>query len=117
MAQRDSREPLRDILRSCELVAGWVQGRTFEAFVADRMFQAAVEREIEIVSEASRRVAEELKLRRPDLPWRDIATVGNVLRHKYGEIIDPEIWQIATLDLPALAVAAEQLLRGLDEPT
>jgi len=39
-----------------------------------------------------------------------------VLRHKYGEIIDLEIWQIATLDLPALAVAAEQLLRGLDKP-
>jgi uncharacterized protein with HEPN domain len=38
-----------------------------------------------------------------------------VLRHKYGEIIDSEIWQIATLDLPALAFAAEQLLRSLDE--
>ncbi|MBX3502427.1 MAG: DUF86 domain-containing protein [Alphaproteobacteria bacterium] len=80
------------------------------------MLQAAVEREIEIVSEASRRVADELKVRRPDLPWRDIAMVGNVLRHKYGEVIDPEIWQIAMLDLPALAVAAEQLLRSLGEP-
>ncbi len=116
MPKWDSREPLRDILRSCELVATWVARRSFEEFVADRMFQAAVEREIEIVSEASRRIADDLKLRRPDLPWRDIATVGNVLRHKYGEIIDPEIWQIATLDLPALAVAAEQLLRSLDEP-
>jgi uncharacterized protein with HEPN domain len=116
MPSRDSREPLRDILRSCELVAAWVAGRSFEEFIADRMFQAAVEREIEIVSEASRRIADDLKLRRPDLPWRDIATVGNVLRHKYGEIIDPEIWQIATLDLPALAVAAEQLLRSLDDP-
>jgi uncharacterized protein with HEPN domain len=50
MPKRDSREPLRDILRSCELVAAWVTGRTFEEFVTDRMFQAAVEREIEIVS-------------------------------------------------------------------
>jgi len=115
MPLRDSRGPLRDILRSCELVATWIAGRSFEEFVADRMFQAAVEREIEIVSEASRRIADDLKTRRPDLPWRDIATVGNILRHKYGEIIDPEIWQIATLDLPALAVAAEQLLRSLDE--
>lgn len=116
MPQRDSREPLRDILRSCELVATWVAGRSFEEFITDRMLQAAVEREIEIVSEASRRISDDLKTRRLDLPWRDIATVGNVLRHKYGEIIDAEIWQIATLDLPALAVAAEQLLRSLDEP-
>lgn len=116
MVDRDSRGPLRDILRSCELVAAWITGRSYEEFIADRMFQAAVEREIEIVSEASRRIADDLKLSRPDLPWRDIAIVGNVLRHKYGEIIDPEIWQIATLDLPALAVAAEQLLRSLDEP-
>jgi uncharacterized protein with HEPN domain len=115
MPHRDSREPLRDILRSCELVATWIAGRSFEEFVADRMVQAAVEREIEIVSEASRRIADDLKLRRLDLPWRDIATVGNVLRHKYGEIIDSEIWQIAAFDLPALAVAAEQLPRSLDE--
>jgi len=65
MPLRDSRAPLRDILRSCELVATWVAGRSFEEFVADRMVRAAVEREIEIVSEASRRIANDLKLSRP----------------------------------------------------
>lgn len=84
MPHRDSRGPLRDILRSCELVATWIAGRSLGEFATERMFRAAVEREIEIVSEASRRIADDLKTRRPDLPWRDIATVGNVLRHRYG---------------------------------
>jgi hypothetical protein len=54
-------------------------GTALNAFEADWL----VERGIEIISEAGRRLPGELKRRHPEIPWRKIAGVGNVLRDEY----------------------------------
>lgn len=52
-----------------------------EALILDRTRYYAAERLVEIISEASRRIPQEWKNEFPNVPWRDIAAVGNVLRH------------------------------------
>jgi uncharacterized protein with HEPN domain len=63
-----------------------------------------VQRGIEIVSEASRYLSEALKLRHPEIPWRKVAGVGNVLRHDYGDIAAAVLWGIVAEQLPALEI-------------
>jgi uncharacterized protein with HEPN domain len=65
--------------------------RDFEAFVgaeigADRMRRYAVERCVEIISEATRRLPAEWKAEHPSIPWSDIAGIGSVLRHDYDDV-------------------------------
>ncbi|HET6466865.1 MAG TPA: HepT-like ribonuclease domain-containing protein [Geminicoccaceae bacterium] len=59
-------------------------GKDHAAYEADPMLRRAVERCIEIISEASRHIPAELKAAHPGIPWRAVAGIGNVLRHEYG---------------------------------
>lgn len=76
--------------------------------------QWLVERGVEIVSEASRRLADELKARHPEIPWQKVAGIGNLLRHDYESIAAPVMWKLAQADLPALEkVCREELATEL----
>jgi uncharacterized protein with HEPN domain len=117
MPDKDDRSPLIDILNAISAVRTWIESRTYDDYLKDHMLRAAIERQVEIVSEASRRIPDRLKAMRADIPWRDVASVGNILRHRYATISDPAIWSIVVLDLPALEVAINAMLRSLDPKT
>ena len=87
-----------------------MSGVTQEAFLSDTLLKAAVERWMEIISEASRHIPAERKAKFPDLNWRDIAGFGNVLRHDY-EAVQPDIlWDSARDDLPKLRDVIETMI-------
>lgn len=67
-------------------------------------------RNLEIVAEASRHIPAELKDKTPQMPWREIADFGNILRHGYEGVNDPILWSTIERDLPALAAAVRSLL-------
>ena len=71
-------------------------------------------RGVEIISEASRHLTNELKARHPEIPWQKVAGIGNVLRHNYESIAAPVIWKLVKADLPFLAkVCREELAAEL----
>ncbi len=102
MPQRSESPRLADIIQAIERIRHVVGDMSFESFEADWEKQWVVQRGIEIVSEASRHLTEELKLRHPNIPWRKVAGVGNVLRHDYGDIAAPVIWGIVQNELAPL---------------
>lgn len=73
-----------------------------------------VQRAIEIVSEASRAILDDLKATHSEIPWQQVRDIGNVLRHDYGGLCDPIIWRVATDELPRLKAAAAAILAKLD---
>lgn len=83
-------------------VSKMIEAMDFPAYESDFRTRKAVERCIEIISEASRHVPEAEKDRFSDVPWRSIAGVGNVLRHEYQRVADEVIWRTATRSLPEL---------------
>ena len=79
----------------------------------DRAGQMIVERAIEIVSEASRHIPLEIQERHPNLPWRQIRNIGNILRHEYQRVDQTLIWKTAVYRLPELAAVCRSELEML----
>jgi uncharacterized protein with HEPN domain len=103
---------LTDILEAIEHIRGEMAGVTIDAFEADWRKRWLVERGVEIISEASRHLTEELKGRHPEIPWAKIAGIGNVLRHDYESISAPVMWKLVQDDLsPLETVCREELAR------
>jgi uncharacterized protein with HEPN domain len=96
MRQSDPRPWLHDILEAIVGARGAVRGMTLDAYVASWTTRRAVERAIEIISEATRHLPERLKASEPNVPWREIASIGNVLRHAYHRV-DDEVIYVARL--------------------
>jgi uncharacterized protein with HEPN domain len=67
---------------------------SYAEYVRTWTMRRAVERGIEIVSEASRHIPDELKQRYPHIYWREISAIGNLLRHEYGRVEDRIIWRV-----------------------
>src|SRR5246127_4192860 len=106
MAARSLVPRLTDIIEAIERIHGVLENITLEAFESDWQRQWLVERGIEIISEASRHLTDEMKARHPEIPWQKVAGIGNVLRHKYENIAAPIIWKLAQADLPLLEKSA-----------
>jgi uncharacterized protein with HEPN domain len=93
---------LTDIITAIELIRSEMAGVTLQAFESDMRKRWLVERGIEIVSEASRHLGDELKARNPEIPWPKVAGIGNVLRHDYERIAYDVLWRLVRDDLPPL---------------
>lgn len=87
-----------------------ISGISLESFSADWTRRHAVQRGIEIVSEASRRLPPDALSRHPEVPWPKIKAVGNILRHEYHVIADEVIWNISVKSLPDLKTVLIQML-------
>jgi uncharacterized protein with HEPN domain len=77
---------LWDMLDAASSVVRFVGNKTFEDYLQDQLLQAAVERKIEMVGEAARRVSDEFKESHAEIPWRRIVGQRKVLVHEYGEV-------------------------------
>lgn len=108
-----SETALRDILHHIRLVAEFVAGVEQTVFLHDLRTLYAVTRCLEIISEASRRLPDELKARHPTIAWNQMAGAGNVYRHEYEDVVAQIVWETVQLDLPALQTVVEQELARL----
>lgn len=91
-------------------------GMTVDVFEQDRRTIYAVIRCLEIISEASRRVDAETKVRHPHIPWQRIASAGNVYRHDYENVSPVQIWRTVQDRLPELLTMCAVELQPSDEP-
>lgn len=107
---RDDRAYLWDMLTAAKAVVGFVQGRTLDEYVADLMLRSAVERQVEIIGEAARRVSKDLQDAHPEILWRPIQAQRHVLAHGYGEIKHDRLWRVAVEHVPALIAQLEPLV-------
>jgi len=95
-----------DILKNAKLAQEFVDRMDLEAFIADRRTFYAVTRCLEIISEASRRLGDAERSRRPELPWKQIMGAGNIYRHRYDEIEEAFVWRTVHERLPQIIEVA-----------
>jgi uncharacterized protein with HEPN domain len=105
---------LWDMLDAARTAVEFTAGIGFEQFLEDRKTRNAVERNLEIIGEAARCVSEETCAALPDIPWRSVIGLRNVLAHEYGEIRYEILWTIVRNKLPPLIERLKAI--GVDTP-
>ena len=93
---------LMDMLDSARLAIGYVDGTDKMSFVADVRTQDAVVRRLEIIGEASRRLSEQGRASLPELPWRAMLSMRNLMIHEYDGVDYALVWETVKNDLPPL---------------
>ncbi len=114
--QPDTKDMARlwDMLDAARAAVEFTKGLGFEDFLKDRKTRNAVERNLEIIGEAARHVSLETRESYPDIPWRSIVALRNIITHEYGEVLYDNLWRICKNRLPLLIekIAAT----GVDHP-
>lgn len=77
---------------------------------ADRRTQAAVLYEIVVVGEAANRLSDDFRARHPEIPWKEIVGMRNILAHQYDKVDADEVWEVVHQDIPELMAMIAPLL-------
>lgn len=111
MPFRDKTRHLRDILEAIDLIELFLDGLTFESYQTDLKTKSAVERQMQIMTEAAIRLGRDAEQIAPGPDWEGFRGMGNLLRHAYHRIDDQIIWNTVKDELPLMREAAVKALR------
>jgi uncharacterized protein with HEPN domain len=103
------RHYLLDILLAAESALSYVRGLNFESFVETEIVQHAVLHCLTILGEAAGRITDASAAEVPDLPWRKMKNLRNVIVHEYEGVNMPIIWDVVTMELPRVVAALDGL--------
>ena len=101
---------LRDVLDSARAIAQYLHGISREEFSANPEKQDAVIRRFEIIGEAARHLSPEARQALPEIPWRLVTGMRNILIHDYDDVDVETLWETAHHDLPALVLRLDAYL-------
>ncbi len=93
---------LNDILESIEKIENYLEGLRVTDFENNSSIQDAVMRRLEIIGEAVKHLPEEIKNKYPNIPWKDIAGMRDILIHEYAGVQVERVWRTAKDDLSTL---------------
>jgi uncharacterized protein with HEPN domain len=119
--QRQKKHPryLRDIISYGESIIGKLEGVAFDSFARDADLRDLVIYRLQCVSEATKNVLSfdpTIGERHPEIPWRNVRDIGNLLRHEYENVDVEVIWETVTSgELRALVNVAQSELAKLDD--
>ena len=109
---RDWRFRVRDILASLRAIQSYTHDMTFETFAADARTTDAVVRNLMTMGESIRWIPEPILDDHPEIPWRLMRGVRNVVVHEYFGVDPGILWATVRDDLPPLIKPLEAVLRS-----
>lgn len=105
MPFRDAGQHLADILESIENIDRFLGDMHFDVYRGDLKTKSAVERQLQIITEAAVRLGEDGDRLCPGVDWKGFRGMGNVLRHGYHRIDDKVVWDTVKHELPPVKAA------------
>ena len=104
---------LWDMLQAARRLQEFTAGVSFEAYLESILLQSAVERQLEILGEAARRMSEGFRQEHPEIPWTSIIGQRNVIAHQYDDVNLEQLWFVVTSGIPILIAQLEPLIPPL----
>ena len=99
-----------DMLSHARKAVHIAHGQTQHDLLVNDPLRYALERLIEIIGEAARKVSRGTQEQHPDIPWQKIVQQRHVMAHDYGDIRLDALWRVATIHIPALIPQLEAIL-------
>ena len=107
---REYRSYLRDIKISIEKIEKYTVDLSFEQFIEDELIQDGVVRNLEIIGEAVKNIPEDIKDSEPEIDWKKIAGLRDILIHAYFGIDVDIVWDIVKNKVPKLKKKVLELI-------
>jgi uncharacterized protein with HEPN domain len=112
---RNAQTRFEDILQSIDHIDEFLAGVDFEGYREDRKSRSAVERELQIITEAAIRLGDEAETLCPGPDWKGFRGMGNIPRHVYHRVDDEIVWNTVKEDLPPMRTAVSNALRSMSD--
>ncbi len=109
MSERDYSLYISDILQSIKNIHEYIAGMDESKFKSDKKTIDAVIRNFEIIGEAANKLPDDIRMKTPDIPWRDIIDFRNRIAHEYFGVSVSIVWQIIGKELTPLKDNMEKL--------
>lgn len=105
---------LRHIISYCDQIDATVQrfGDDETVFQNDQIYRNAAALCILQIGELAGTLTQELRTQYPDIPWRQIRAVRNIVVHRYGSVDPVTTWEIIQKDIPALRRQCQEIIQN-----
>ena len=112
--KKDAATFVEHILECIDLIEEYSEYKTVEEFFDSVQLQDAIIRRIEIVGEAVKNISGDLKDKHPEIPWKEIAGMRDILVHEYFGIDLELTWEVVKRDIPDLKKKMLRLKQDLE---
>jgi len=99
---REYKVYLKDILNAIQKIEKYTKNLSFNGFVKNELVQDGVLRNLEVIGEAVKKIPDEVKNKNPEIEWRKIAGLRDILIHEYFGIDLNIVWDIIKNKIPEL---------------
>jgi uncharacterized protein with HEPN domain len=114
---RDYSLYLEDMLESCLRITRYTKGLSFDHFINNEMVYDAVLRNIEIIGEAVKHIPFDFREKYPEMEWRRISGMRDIVAHHYFSIQNDIVWDIIIHKIPDLIPRINEVLAEINTNT
>jgi uncharacterized protein with HEPN domain len=101
---------LLDIWQAAQTIVMFSQGPDRKSLGESQEKQSAILYQIIVIGEAVKRLSPEFRRQHPEVPWKDIAGMRDVIAHQYDRVVLDDLWSVVVADVPELLAMIEPLL-------
>lgn len=108
--KKDPQVFIGHILESIQLIEEYASDLTLQEFQRNRAMQDAIIRRLEIIGEAVKNLGAPFKTKHPEIPWKSMAGMRDILIHEYFDIDLSLTWAVVQRELPSIKKPLQEIL-------